>query len=210
MSRLISFGCSFTVGLGLPDIYPPNKPDWRDLDPSQYAWPNLLGQKLNREVVNCGVAGSGNQEILSKILSFDFQPDDLCIVLWSAFVRHDMAMFEGDLHTPDRRSDKDFLRFADIDDPTWINTNRIRNWLTIHHAGLYLQHNNIQNKMMLGILDMPNDFPQPSITIPNMISDIYPSDWVIDQALDQDGPLRPHPGLESHRLLSQLLYDRIT
>jgi len=210
MPRLISFGCSFAVGLGLPDIHPPEKSDWRELDPSQYAWPNLLGQKLNREVVNCGVAGSGNQEILSRILSFDFQSDDLCVVLWSAFSRHDMVMFDDGLDNPDRMPTESFLQSVDIEDPVWINNNRIKNWLTIHHASLYLQCNNIQHKMMLGIIDIVNDFPQPNITIPNLIDDVYPKDWVIDQALDREGPSIPHPGLESHRLLSHIFYDRIT
>lgn len=209
MSRLIAFGCSFTVGLGLPDIYPPNTFYWKDLPPSKYAWPNLLGERLGREVINCGVAGAGNKEILSKILTFDFLPDDIVVVLWSAFDRHDMTFYNKELHNPMRLDIKHFLAVNDTASDKWKNHTRIKNWLTIHHASLYLQTKVKQSYTLLGILHSYDEFTKLDLEYPNLIEDINPHAWVVDEALDNEGPLTPHPGLESHRLLSNLLYDRI-
>lgn len=72
--RLVTFGCSLTYGQFL---------DNRDTQ----SWPALLGDKLNVEVINKGWHGSSNKEILYEILNFDFQPTDLCIVLWTNLYR---------------------------------------------------------------------------------------------------------------------------
>ena len=208
MARLVAFGCSFTVGVGLPDIYPSYETDSRDIKPSKYAWPNILAEKLGREVINCGVAGAGNKEILSKILSFDFESDDLCIVLWSAFDRHDATFYDKELHNPMRLDVKHFLAVNDVTSSKWKNHTRIKNWLTIHHASLYLQSKVQQSHMLLGILHSFDELEKLNLEYPNLIEDILPDDWKIDVALDTDKSF-PHPGLESHRLLSQLIYDRI-
>ena len=69
MSRLVTFGCSFTSGYGLTD-------------PSQ-AWPGILGKLSNRTVVNKSIPGSSNLEILNNILSFKFKKDDIVVVGWT-------------------------------------------------------------------------------------------------------------------------------
>lgn len=208
MSRLVTFGCSFTVGLGLPDIYPPKDLNQEGSIPSKYAWPNLLAEKLGKKIVNCGSAGAGNKEILSKILSFDFQHNDTVVILWSAFDRHDMPFYNKELHNPMRLDVKHFLAINDVTSSKWKNHTRIKNWLTIHHASLYLQSKVQQSHMLLGILHSFDELEKLNLEYPNLIEDILPDDWKIDVALDTDKSF-PHPGLESHRLLSQLIYDRI-
>ena len=78
MAKLITFGCSFTVGVGLPDVYPRND------TPSSMGWPALLGEKLGLEVENRGIPRGGNLEIFNNMLKADIQPNDVCVVLWSS------------------------------------------------------------------------------------------------------------------------------
>lgn len=206
MARLITFGCSFTAGIGLPDIYP------RHDITSSLGWPSLLGEKLNLEVVNKGKGGSGNLEILYNILNTEFEETDTVIVLWSSFLRHDRFALDDEFKSGKRLSEKVFVKhILKLDEPAWIDSNRNKNWLTIHHASCYLQTLGIKFYSLLGIADQgPITGYKPSnLDIPNFIEDIRPGQWIIDEALD-GSPGRPgHPGLESQRLLSQMIYDRI-
>lgn len=85
MSRLVTFGCSFTYGAELPDC---QNPESLKNTPSEYAWPQLAAQQLNLECVNTAEPGFGNKHILHEIINFDFLPSDIVIVLWSFFNRH--------------------------------------------------------------------------------------------------------------------------
>jgi hypothetical protein len=62
MSRLITFGDSFTFGQYLED-----QGGWKQ---ERLAWPTVLGTKLNLEVVNNAVPGFSTVEILATILDF--------------------------------------------------------------------------------------------------------------------------------------------
>jgi len=72
--RLVTFGCSLTYGQFL---------DNRDTQ----SWPAQLGRMLNLPVVNLGWHGSSNKEILYEILNFDFQSEDVCVILWTNIYR---------------------------------------------------------------------------------------------------------------------------
>lgn len=72
--RLVTFGCSLTYGQFLED---------RDTQ----SWPAQLGAMLNVPVVNMGIHGASNKEILYRILNFDFQSDDVCVILWTNLSR---------------------------------------------------------------------------------------------------------------------------
>jgi hypothetical protein len=69
--RLVTFGCSFTYGQGLPDC-----PTGVEA-PSQYSWPYLLSSQLDRQLVNRGIPGASNLQILNEILNFEFEETDL-------------------------------------------------------------------------------------------------------------------------------------
>ena len=74
MSRLVAFGCSYTYGYGLSDCHiEPNKPG---PNPSKLAWPSLLANMLDLEVVNCSNIGASNIHILWRLINFDFKNDD--------------------------------------------------------------------------------------------------------------------------------------
>lgn len=205
MSKLITFGCSFTVGVGLPDVYPRND------TPSAMAWPALLGEKLGLEVENRGIPRGGNLEILHKILKTDIQPDDVCVILWSSFLRHDQFVMELDFGDGRRIEVEDFVKYTDVTSPAWINHNRNKNWLTIHHASCYLQSLGVKFCSLLGIVDtgLVTGYRPDNIHIPNFIDDIRPRRWRIDEGLDGLPGMQGHPGVASQKLLSQLLYDRM-
>lgn len=202
MSRLLSFGCSFTSGIGLIDIYPNTKKN------SRFAWPELLGNKLNRSVVNKGKAGIGNLEILNHVLTTKFEPSDIVVIMWSQFVRHDSFRYNL-IPIGSRIDEKEFLKYNPIEEQWWIDNNRARNWLTIHQCSLYLQSLNITFVSFMGIVGHNDTLPYPKLDIPNLLTDINVSDWFIDRALDDDGKGKGHPGLESHKLIANLIYDKI-
>ena len=204
MPRLLAFGCSFTVGQGLPDIYP-------NVGPSKFAWPAVLGEKLGYEVINNGVPGIGNAEIAANVLRTEFQDDDLCVILWSHFTRYDYYTYRDDLTGSNqwgRNEFKHMLAREHIDESWWKEHNRVKNWLTIHHTSLYLQNKNVKFLQMLGIVD-PDTHPKPDLEIMNMIEGIDPTEFIIDRALDAIESPPGHPGTGSQRLIAEIFYDRI-
>ena len=80
MSRLVAFGCSNTLGEGLPDVL-------RDDRPSKHAWPQLLGDKLGLSVVNLGKGGQSNKFICTQVLDTELHKDDLVVFMWTYFSR---------------------------------------------------------------------------------------------------------------------------
>jgi len=95
MSRVISFGCSHTFGMGLPDVYLGIEKNFEVAQhPSAYAWPQLIANNLNLECINKGICAASNLQILNEIVSFDFQPLDKVYVLWTTPYR-DWLKFEN-------------------------------------------------------------------------------------------------------------------
>ena len=78
--RLLAVGDSFTYGEELAD--------------RNFAWPYLLGKKLNSEITNLGKPGAGNTKILRNTVEHasDY---DIVIVAWSHFARIEMADEHG-------------------------------------------------------------------------------------------------------------------
>lgn len=72
--RLVTFGCSLTYGQFLEDR-------------ETQSWPAQLSAMLNVPVVNMGMHGSSNKEILYEILNFDFQSEDVCVIMWTNIYR---------------------------------------------------------------------------------------------------------------------------
>jgi len=93
VNRLVVFGCSHTYGHGLSDCYDPDT-GIAGQQPSLQAWPAQLAKilsethNLNILVVNKATPGSSNKEIMRNILEFDFEKDDICVVMWSYVDRH--------------------------------------------------------------------------------------------------------------------------
>ena len=74
MKRLVTFGCSHTSGVGLK-----SKKD---------GWPYKLASKFNIPLVNKGLAGNSIKGTTHTLSEFNFQPEDLAIVMWPSYARH--------------------------------------------------------------------------------------------------------------------------
>lgn len=87
MSRLVTVGCSHTVGEGLPD-----KPELgyigeKYCTTSTYAWPVHLGKKLNLSVWNIARGGISNKHICKQILDEPLFENDVVVFMWTYFAR---------------------------------------------------------------------------------------------------------------------------
>jgi hypothetical protein len=80
--RLIAFGCSLTYGHGLPDCWDPVEQQPLDKS-SSFAWPEVVAKNLNLTCINTSFPGASNKEILFKIQNFNFNPDDIVVILWT-------------------------------------------------------------------------------------------------------------------------------
>lgn len=70
MKRLITFGCSLTYGQFLENR-------------EEECWPKKLANKLGVELINVSEPGASNKQIHYNILNFDFDNDDVCVILWT-------------------------------------------------------------------------------------------------------------------------------
>lgn len=204
MPRLLTFGCSFAYGHGLPDCYIP--PDMPGNQPSKHAWTQLLADKLKYECVNLSAPGSGNFQILIEILKTNYQKDDLVIIAFSYFTRYDFykmtdkidrginVNYEGSEHKQHILAE---LGIKYLEEKTFWS-----NWLAIQHCELFLNSKNIKNYSFMGIPIGAREEKPELINLKNFIYDM--PFFLKDKALDNE-----HPGLESHKLLAENIYDKI-
>ena len=81
---IVAFGCSNTFGEGLSDCWPCNL----STPPSKFAWPQLLGNMLDRTVVNKSKPGCSNKYIEYSILENEqIREDDIVVILWTYYDR---------------------------------------------------------------------------------------------------------------------------
>lgn len=209
MSRLVAFGCSYTYGHGLPDCA---VGDNAGPEPSKFAWPSLLAEKLDRSVVNMSNPGASNTEMLWKLINFDFQPDDICIIIWSYFTRSEFYLYteSGGISMREDRNNPRFYQDEDL----FLEHNIIANLLTMDHAARYLNDLNVKSYSYIGpgwTTDKNNTRsgslyfkPHNRITISNLDLSFSLYRCVVDQGLDGR-----HPGVKSHKLIAEALYEKI-
>lgn len=86
--HLVSFGCSFTYGHGLPDCIDPNNKIGPGTEPSKVAWPNHLKTFLKfKSIDNKAIPGAGNKMIADRVVNYKFKENSVAIILWSNFER---------------------------------------------------------------------------------------------------------------------------
>jgi hypothetical protein len=203
MSRLVAFGCSITYGHGLPDCFTP--PNHHGSVPSNLAWPTLLGNKLEvNTIVNNGNPGASNLEILWKILNYEFEDNDLCVVYWSFYDRLDLVRLDLDSSKTHR------LQLEDVDKDFLIKANYtthliIRNFLIIHHAALSLEKKGVQYFFLdRNSLSVGAKFPE-HLKPKNYDNTQLDVNFRIDLALDN-----LHPGIKSQEKIASYIHSKIT
>jgi lysophospholipase L1-like esterase len=186
MPRLVVFGDSLNYG-----HYLKNR--------TKTAWPFVLGKLLNLKVVNEGIPGIGNLEILTKVLEYKFNRDDIVIIGWTYI--HRETIFNKLL------KNKSLSIWDNNDDSkSWINLHSdydlaIRSGLYIHHADLFLQ--------TLGIKYHHFFLPQGRIKRPEWIN--KPKNWIDNQVMNRFdfADDKVHPGITSHDRAAKEIYKVI-
>ena len=126
---LHTFGCSISQGFALPDVVKPMLDaagqsltdeqlkkqgiHWSDIhlyQPSKYAWPQVLANKLDTPVINHARRGACFQQIARQcaVGAKDIKPNDTVIVMWTYLSRLS-------LQWPARTS----VPFGTLTDPDW-------------------------------------------------------------------------------------------
>lgn len=87
ISRIVSFGCSFTWGTDLPDCSDGNPYGF-----SQLTWSALVAQKLDKQYYSCALGGSGNLSIADRVFDWvNLNPDDFVMINWTFLDRFDYS-----------------------------------------------------------------------------------------------------------------------
>jgi hypothetical protein len=194
MSRLITFGCSFTWGTALPDESGSRLGD--PIKESKQNWPYILSRKLERSLINLGMSGASNKEIARNVLEFKYQPDDLVVVMWTIPLRSiifhkksDRTDYRYHISNNIHPKDKMFYMLHSEFDLEYTDMMYVASALS------YLERNNI-----LYINSTIGNF----WTIKPMWFESYcpkisfGPENIVDYALDN-----AHPGLRSHRQMAR-------
>lgn len=201
--RLVVFGCSYTYGVGLEDCQD-TIIDGIKIPcptPSKLGWPALVANKLDLDLVNMAWPGASNIEILYNILKFDFNIDDIVVIMWSHYARD--LVFDGFISIPLMRS-----RLA-----PWSSHEFTRKWIDqmteedfsvktliyMHHVCLFLNSKGVKYIHYPAAPDDLDVYPVPHLKIENLYKDGIV--WV-DKATDNG-----HPGPKSNTIVANNIYD---
>ena len=209
MSRLITFGCSFTYGSFLPDCCSILRDGTacHGSVPSKLAWPQVLGDLLGREVINKSLPGASNLQILYEILNFKFKPDDQVVIMWS-LPNRDLVFT--------KRWNKDSIGIlkpfrqlgtwmTDLFARRWISTLNeydygVKSWVYMQHAGLFLDSIDIKHIHYPANITELLQYKPEFVNVSNLIESAKM--FNIDRASDAQ-----HPGVESHKLTAKKIYS---
>ena len=207
MSRLFAFGCSHTYGEGQVDClnYHNEYGETKANNPSQYAWPALLGKILGIEVVNVGFPGASNRYIANQILNTDISKKDIVVILWTEFDRS--TVFLKDLETTKHIRPTDFSKTSNYY-YKWVH-NPYNSFLesleAINLANYNLQEHPHVFNFIVGMRTEENsiftDYKYPTWHKVDLINQ---SLHYVDKAADGD-----HPGIESQKLIARDILKRI-
>lgn len=200
MSRLATFGCSFTYGQGLPDCH--REDNDVSPEPSKFAWPSILAKSLSLECVNLSFPGRSNKGILFDVLRADLKPDDTVAFLWASTLR-------GLVFTDCDNTEY----FLPSSDDSFMKRNyytlhsdydlAMQSILDIHHANMFLATKNIKvynfifDEILLD-LNIQRGFNLP-------IKFIKLRQLFVDRALDGG-----HPGIRTQQNIANVMLDHIT
>lgn len=200
MDKLYAFGCSLTYGHGLKDCWNRRTRTVGD-NPSKYAWPQLLANKLGRECINLSMPGASNKEILYTLEKTidQISTNDVVYIKWSYTDRHSMIQPNGHI-THVKQGTKLWQR--------WVKhyyTEEDGIWLTqtfIDFATLILNKNKIKHFHLTtdhSYLDKIN------CRYAKFLKDgsIWPLRKKFAPALDNS-----HPGEEAHIEFANIVYEQ--
>ena len=213
MPRIIAFGCSNTYGEGLEKRITHAYDSLKE-PASKYAWPQILGNLLGiGNVVNRAEPGSSNKHIWERVMSFEYQKDDIVIIHWT-FIDRDC--FFG-LHQKigpwqtrgprlwlETKAAKLYYRYF------YSETDRtIDLYSRADHVDRYLKSKNIKcyhmktpgSSMGGDNLEISEDTNIPSWCSAEFLNSSFEKTPRLDDALDGD-----HAGRDTHKSFAKLVY----
>ena len=203
MTRLVTFGCSYTYGEGFPDCERLSEQDKHAgvlrPSPSKFAWPSLLAEQLSVPLDNCSFPGISNSAILDRILKYNFQKGDIVCILWTHRVRSTVYVGNKTMHMG--VWDEEWARHIEPRDI------EVKSAIAIHHAYCYLRLNSIRFYMMDAETN-PVELWQDPLTLHLEVPmvDVKFKDYarLLPKCADK------HPGPKLHNNITQVLYKKIT
>jgi hypothetical protein len=203
MPRLISFGCSYAYGHGLPDcigkhhLLPGNFP-------SKLTFAATIAKEISYDFLNLGECGSSNKKILHKILNTEYKSTDILIVHWSHYERNCIIKNNEkiiDINSwTNTKQNKIYYKFLydDYDSAfstitliDYINLKLKKNKIKILNIPPIMPTNNQTQKLFNQLLDKDV-----------LITNYNIHDCKIDYAADNS-----HPGINSHTLLAKKILE---
>jgi hypothetical protein len=200
---LVTFGCSYTYGLGLADCFIP--PHLAGPEPSKFAWPQILANGLNTECVNMSKPGSSNKEILNTLLNFKFAADDIIIIMWTFIER--WCKINNDASTNRVVVGSNPNVALQFDKVFTLDDLQLDFIYRANFAKMYLDNKNLKNYHMSVKPELycPDEMPVWNAVDFYKISLTYISHRM-PPALDvKPGP--PHPGPIAHEILATALLE---
>lgn len=194
--RLITFGCSYTYGHGLDDCFVP--PIHAGKSPSKLAWPSLVSNSMNFELVNNSQCGSSNLEILFRILQFNFISTDQIIIMWS-FPDRDMVFRNGSILQIIWQDKSIFKHWSEVHTEEDM---AIRTWFYIQHSSLFLQSKNLKYYNIFANYNYLKNY-RPNFMEIDFLD--YDMSEKLDYALDNK-----HPGPITHKRLAERIMKKLS
>jgi hypothetical protein len=205
MTRLITFGCSYPYGHGLPDCFD-EKNSGYGIEPSKFSFPELIAQHCNFKNINLSRPGISNKGIVHTLQKFVFQKGDICLLAWthidrSSFItKDDEIKFIGPWQT-DKLSTRYYKYFFEHHDNLWNMS------MYVNYANLYLKNKDVTVINIRGYNADVNIDWNSLVDNDTIMTDHNVHSSVIDIALDN-----AHPGVETHKQFAKKItldYNKI-
>jgi hypothetical protein len=193
MSRVVTFGCSHTYGLELPDCLTVDDP------PSKMGFSNIVGNALNLEVINRADTGASQKQIAATVLETEFDIGDIVIINWSSPLRR--GIWNGShweqlaSWTEDRIWKRYYAKYHRIEDDT------LDSLMNINLANLFLKNKckkviNAMHRHSNEIVNSTHSWNSVSIDL------IFADDNFYYKQLKYG-----HPDLKSHKVFAERLLN---
>lgn len=190
--RLVAFGCSFTRGTALDDVWDFEKKCSIFPQPSKHAWPQLLANKLDIECINLGKGGFSNKAIWHNFVNFDFQDDDIIFVHWTFLDRYHFyenkntgyIIDHKGQHTRDKMFFKHLHSYYDMLNDLYLRMNHVNSIRKVYNL----------------LTDPIEDTHWNTVTT----LDVYLNDYKIKYPRANDNS---HPGMKAHEMFATKLHQ---
>lgn len=190
--RLVAFGCSYTRGTALDDVWDFEKKCSIFPKPSKHAWPQLLANKLDVECINLGKGGLSNKAIWHDFVNFDFQDDDIIFVHWTFLDRYHFYENKNTGYIIDHKGqhtrDKMFFKHLHSD------------YDMLNDLYLRMNHVNSIRKVYNLLIDPIEDTHWNTVTP----LDVYLNDYKVKYPRANDNS---HPGTKAHEMFATKLHQ---